>query len=80
MKYAYVYKREDGFKTKDDACVEFFLDHFSDHMNSAFYEYLDCTRWIEDYLKLEVIETEKEFLIMSEYSADEIAEDYLGRP
>ena len=49
-------------------------------MHSSFYEYLDCTRWVEDYLNLEVIETEKYFIIMSEYSADEIAEECLERP
>ena len=80
MKYAYIYKKENGFKTKDNACVEFFLENFSDYMHSSFYEYLDCTRWVEGYLNLEVIETEKYFIIMSEYSADEIAEECLERP
>ena len=78
MKYAYIYKKENGFKTKDNACVEFFLENFSDYMHSSFYEYLDCTRWVEGYLNLEVIETDNAYIVLSESDIEELEKQYFG--
>lgn len=74
--YAYKYTK-DLCNTVDDACTEFVLDNFSDCIRPAFYDYIDCAKWVKEYLKLEIVESDSAFVILSEYDVDDLISEHV---
>ena len=71
MMYAFKYDKR-IYKTVEDVCHDFIVSRFSDYYHPCFTDYIDFSGIVRNYLGLEIIETTKAYIILSEVDTKDL--------